>query len=343
MFTEATKVSVCITTYNQENYIAEALESVVNQKTLFPFEVIVHDDASTDRTPKIIEEFAKRYPSLFITIIQEQNQVSQGVNIDKDFILPRCRGKYLAFLEGDDYWLDQYKLQKQYDAMERQPNSSICVHRVELIDESGRHPNKYLPSKKKINQECLISGTEYLQYQEYLFQTGSYFFKTRYMREFSENGTTLAEHFNGDDCILRWAIQKGTILFLNETMSVYRKNVPNGWSTNYAKHSSEERIDYLKRTIKAELLFNQESHFRYRSVIEGRILSTILIANSYNHQETNRLLQNYQEIVDSFSKRPPKNQFEKQVLFNYKLYQFSPRLHKIMRRLNHFYQKLLAD
>lgn len=343
MLTEEIKVSVCVTAYNQEKYIAEALESVVNQQTTFPFEVIIHDDASTDRTSQIISEFAERYPSLFITILQKQNQVSQGVNIDKAFILPKCRGKYLAFLEGDDYWLDSYKLQKQYDAMERQPTSSICVHRVKLMDESGRQPDKLLPSQKKLTQETLISGTEYLHYQEYLFQTGSYFFKTSIMKEFSEKGTKLAEHFNGDDCILRWAIQKGTILFLNETMSVYRTNVPNGWSTGYAKHSSEERINYLKRSIQAELLFNQESHFRYRSVIEGRILSMILIANSYSHQETKALLQSYQTIVEPFTKRQPKNQFEKRVLISYKVYQLSPRLHKIMRRLNHLCQQLLAD
>ncbi|MGM0216055.1 glycosyltransferase family 2 protein [Enterococcus sp. AZ109] len=343
MKNEVIRVSVCITTYNHENYIRQALESVVTQKTKFHFEVIVHDDASTDNTPKIIREYMGKYPDLVKGILQKENQVSQGVNIDQQFILPLCQGEYMAFLEGDDYWVDSYKLQKQYTAMQRNTFCSICVHRVEIIDESGQAAPQARPSKKAFTKDMIISGSEYLMFQEYLFQTGSYFFKTDYMKEFMNSETKLIRYFNGDDCILRWAIQKGAILFLNDTMSVYRVNVPEGWSTNYAQHSKVQRIEYLKRSIQAEQIFNEESHFRFRSIVEGKILIAILTANSYSHQEAKALMEQHQKIITAFIERKPKNQFEKYIQASYKVYKISPTLHKIMRKLNHMRKKMIAE
>ena len=106
-------VSVICLAYNHGKYVRETLEGFVSQKTDFPFEVIVHDDASTDNTADIIREYEKKYPDIIKPIYQVQNQYSQKVDIYKEFELPRMSGKYVAFCEGDDYWSDPYKLQKQ--------------------------------------------------------------------------------------------------------------------------------------------------------------------------------------------------------------------------------------
>ena len=122
-------VSICCITYNQASYIRDALEGFVNQKTDFAYEVLIHDDASTDGTADIIREYADRYPDLIFPILQTENQYSKGLtNVSGTFNFPRARGKYIAMCEGDDYWTDDRKLQKQVDYLEANPGCSLCFH-----------------------------------------------------------------------------------------------------------------------------------------------------------------------------------------------------------------------
>jgi len=111
------KVSVWMITYNHQNYISKAIESVLMQITSFDFEIVIGEDCSTDRTRNIVKEFALRNPSKIKAIYQEKN-VGANLNAFK-YTLPECTGEYVAFLEGDDYWTDPYKLQKQVDFMEK--------------------------------------------------------------------------------------------------------------------------------------------------------------------------------------------------------------------------------
>ena len=106
-------VSINCITYNHEAYIRDALEGFLMQKTDFTFEILVHDDASTDQTANIIRKYEKKYPEIIKPIYQKENQYSQEVEISKQFQFPRARGKYIAICEGDDYWTNPYKLQKQ--------------------------------------------------------------------------------------------------------------------------------------------------------------------------------------------------------------------------------------
>ena len=119
------KVSVVCLAYNHAKYIRDALEGFVSQKTSFPFEVIVHDDASTDGTDLIIKEFQSRYPEIIKPVFQKENQYSQGVSIAQAFLYPLVHGEYVALCEGDDYWTDPLKLQKQVEALESHPESDI--------------------------------------------------------------------------------------------------------------------------------------------------------------------------------------------------------------------------
>lgn len=112
-------VSAYCLAYNHEKYIKSALEGFVSQKTDFKYEVFVHDDASTDKTADIINQYAKRYPNIIKPILQKENQYSKGVDISQEIIFPRMKGKYVAICEGDDYWCDNNKLQKQVDFLEK--------------------------------------------------------------------------------------------------------------------------------------------------------------------------------------------------------------------------------
>ena len=98
-----------------------AMEGFVNQKTNFEYEVLVHDDASTDNTAKIIREYVRKYPKLIKPIYQKENKYSCGVSICNEYQIPRAQGKYIALCEGDDYWIDENKLQKQFEILEAHP------------------------------------------------------------------------------------------------------------------------------------------------------------------------------------------------------------------------------
>ena len=100
-------VSICCLTFNHEPYIRKALDSFLMQKTTFPFEIVIHDDASTDGTADIIREYQENYPDIVHSLCQEENQYSKGIsNISGVFNFPRAQGKYIAMCEGDDYWSD---------------------------------------------------------------------------------------------------------------------------------------------------------------------------------------------------------------------------------------------
>lgn len=134
---ETVQVSVYCLAYNHEKYIRKTLEGFAGQKTNFRFKVIIHEDASTDSTAQIIREYEEKYPHIFDVIYQKENQYSKRVNFFAQYILPRSEGKYITFCEGDDYWCDEYRLQKQFDIMEANPDLVCSFHRVGLITEAG--------------------------------------------------------------------------------------------------------------------------------------------------------------------------------------------------------------
>jgi len=115
---EQIMVSVVCITYNQVSYIEKAFKSFLMQKTNFKFEIIIHDDASSDGTKDILKKYSSLFPDKIILILQDKNQYSQGINIFNSYIYPIVRGKYIALCEGDDFWTDSNKLQIQFNYME---------------------------------------------------------------------------------------------------------------------------------------------------------------------------------------------------------------------------------
>ena len=123
-------VIVWCLTYNQKGFIRDALDGFVMQQTNFPFEVVVHDDASTDGTTDIVMEYAERYPEIINPMVETENQWQKGglKHIISIMNEQHRRGKYIAFCEGDDYWIDPNKLQRQVDFLESNPDYSMCFH-----------------------------------------------------------------------------------------------------------------------------------------------------------------------------------------------------------------------
>ena len=129
-------VSVVCDVFNHEDFLRECLDGIVMQQTDFAFEILIHDDASTDKSVEIIQEYVDKYPHLFKPIYQKENKYSKGVSIWYDIQFPRANGKYIAICEGDDYWIDPLKLQKQVDFMEVNPEYSMCFHAAEIKNET---------------------------------------------------------------------------------------------------------------------------------------------------------------------------------------------------------------
>lgn len=130
-------VSIYSLTYNHERYIRDCLEGFLMQETTFPVEILIHDDASTDNTANIIREYEARYPHLLKPIYQIENQYSKGMGDFAKRNLERARGQYVAICEGDDYWTDPSKLQKQVDFLDHNPDYVICYHDARIVDQAG--------------------------------------------------------------------------------------------------------------------------------------------------------------------------------------------------------------
>ncbi len=140
-------VSVSMIAFNQEQYIEQAIESVLVQKTNFPFEIIIGDDVSTDRTVEICEAYQKIHPNIIRVI---KNRVNLGMMGNHIRTFKQCKGKYIATLESDDYWIDEYKLQKQIDALESDERMTICfTGRKDFYENTNRFVD--VPANKKQN------------------------------------------------------------------------------------------------------------------------------------------------------------------------------------------------
>lgn len=249
-------ISICCITYNHEQYITDAIESFLMQKTTFPIEILIHDDASTDNTPKIIKNYASKYPNLIKPIFQTINQYSKNKgSISVRFVWPKTKGKYIALCEGDDYWTDPYKLQKQVNFLEKNAKFSMCYHRVDSLVR-----NKIIKDKKVRNsEETTISLAKNIG-----IPSLSVVFRNFKIKEPPE----LKGKITGS---LFWFMQiskYGKIKFIDETMAVYRVHSGGIWSgkdsynkANMQLKNKESMIIYFKNNIlvKNELI---KSHVR---------------------------------------------------------------------------------
>lgn len=151
------RVSIVCHTYNHEPFIEQALAGFLIQRTEFPFEIIVHDDASTDNTAIIIERYRAAYPDIVRPVLQTKNQYRLGVR-PPCFTFPLARGDYIALCEGDDYWLDEHKLSKQAAVLDQSPSAVMCYHDAIRVSEEGRVVGRSEPSRAGYNASQLASA-----------------------------------------------------------------------------------------------------------------------------------------------------------------------------------------
>jgi len=259
----ALKVSVSIIAYNNEPYIAQAIESALSQQTDYPFEILIGEDQSADRTREIVEAYARRYPDKIRLFLHdyEPGFVHRGGGWNFLHNLRNARGEYIAWLDGDDYWNDLRKLQKQVDFLESNPSFSMCFHNVLLKDEVNEGKDQLahqFDSRRVFTLEDIIKGN--------FIYTCSVMFR-RSEKNFIPNWYIKCPIGDWPFHVLN--ARKGDIGYLPDVMGVYRIHNKNFWSSKSVTDRRlicYEMIDTLDRFLKYE----------YHEVIEKRKIEILL-------------------------------------------------------------------
>ena len=242
-------MSISCVTYNHQNYIADALDSILNQKTNFNFEILLHDDASSDNTKMIVLKYVEKYPEIFNCIFQTENKFSKGIKPRLNYLYPIVRGRYVALCDGDDYWTDPYKLQKQVDFMEKE-NLVLSFHQGWLIDKN-KQLLKSLLTMANINWnfKSLLSDWP---------MTSSIMFDASILtKEFYQIITIT---WSGDQMLMLLAADKGDCGMLNEYMC------------NHILHSkglteSLNKREWILNRIKSLIFLDKLTKYRHHSDI----------------------------------------------------------------------------
>ena len=256
-------LSISCIAYNQEQYIGQALDSLLAQQTAFRYEILVHDDASTDGTAAVIRSYAEKYPDLIKPICQTENQHSKGIRVGTVFNLSRARGKYMAYCEGDDFWTDPFKLQKQVDYMESHPDCSFCFHAVQVVTRQGTPTRRiirpYRESRPVPIEDIIEGGGRFLG-------TNS----TVYRRELMDQPPDFFMQAPvGDFPLVLYLATRGNVYYFDEVMSSYRTGVPGSW-TNSMVSSREKQLKVRTGMIAMLDAFDEYTGHKYAASVKVR-------------------------------------------------------------------------
>lgn len=273
------KVAVVVTTYNQEKYIKTALDSIVNQKTNFKFELVVSDDCSTDNTANILIEYAQKYPSIIRPIF---NKTNMGAMNNYICTLASIKAKYVAICDGDDFWTNNYKLQKQVDFLDANEDFAICFHQTEIFFEDNSRPVEISPQniKSETSLKDLLLGN-YIPANAVMYRWA--FNEVNFAQIFPQNIVP------GDYFTHLLHAQKGKIKFFNEVLSSYRRHANGFWwvtadvneDTNFMLRYGIQYLNFLQEVEKT-FAFNSNINSNTKSYIMDRLLKLFLQNKNFN-------------------------------------------------------------
>ena len=246
-------VSIKCTVYNHEPYLRRCLDGFVMQKTDFRFEAIVHDDASTDGSAAIIREYAAKYPDIIKPVIEKENIYSKDKVLLRRIMNNLCTGKYVAMCEGDDFWTDPYKLQKQVDYMESHPGCSLCYTAANIVCETGIPDCDSLVFSEQETRDWF--GTEITK--QWRIATAS-ILHVNDMHDYPYDPRFLY----GDGPLVLFMLQKGYIHCIGEPMVTYRRNPA---SVTFQTINCRRLITHYEAIID---VFGKQYHYADKKIVK---------------------------------------------------------------------------
>ena len=314
-------VSIWCTCYNHAEYVAQTLDSFLMQETNFPFEIIVSDDASTDGSADIIRSYAEKYPDIIRPVLLDENLFSTGANMFAELFFERNQGRYVAICEGDDFWTDPMKLQKQFDFMQAHPDYSACVHNTMLVYcGSDRQSELLIKNRDEQDMEfaTMISGNSNS------YHTSSLFCRAELLCNPPDFYFVASDYGFDDYAIGLWMYLNGKVRYLDDCMSVYRINSnADSWSSGV-----DGRYDKLCRFISGEIAmlkaFCEHVDAGQRALAEKEILKREFELMYIQGRDREQRKAPYRELLD---KKPLKYR-----AFNF-LKSYVPGLSKVYRRM----------
>jgi glycosyltransferase involved in cell wall biosynthesis len=287
------RVSVLMIAYNVEKYIEEALRSVLMQEVDFRYEIVIGEDCSTDNTRDILQEFARRHEDRIRLILRERNL---GMNRNFFSTYAECEGKFIALLDGDDYWTSPQKLQKQVDFLERHPEYSVCFHNADVVyedDSEPPHPFHMRTPDRRLSRafprevstlEDIVGGN--------FMQTGAVVFRAGLIDHLPQWVYKMPT-FDWPLHVLN--AEKGLIRYIDEVMSVYRVHAVGMWSMNMSFFRNLEDVTHM---LDAYKLLDHHFEGRYHALIHDRQrwlyeMAAQMLYSRRNFEEGNAYLREY--------------------------------------------------
>lgn len=286
------KVTVVSISYNQEKYIGEMLRSIVAQETNFEFELLIADDNSTDGTPNIIRDFAKKYPHIVKPILRKKN-VGAWNNITD--VLKRAEGDYVALCEGDDYWIDSLKLQKQVDFLDKHESYAVCFHKAKIIYEESDKEDAVYPDVEDLKWYNLkeLLAVNYIPTASVMYRRQDY--------------ADLADNMMPGDWYLHiYHAKFGKIKVIDEVMSVYRKHAGGIWweyDVNRDAIWRKHGVSYV-RLYTSFLQAVKHKPVEYTAIVRASINNTLYaiarVDEKFNGSQLDVVFERYPEYVRPF-------------------------------------------
>ena len=295
-------VSIQCLVYNHEPYLRQCLDGFVMQKTNFKFEAIVHDDVSTDGSAAIIHEYAEKYPDIIKPIFETENQYSKKDGSLMKIMNSACKGKYIALCEGDDYWIDPLKLQKQVDFLEKNLEYTMCCSDAIIkgdfleYDWSRYSNNQSIPTEDMILGGGLFVQTATLLFRNYLLRNDIY-------PEFAKKCHV------GDYPLQIFAALEGKVFWFAEKQCVYRFEAANSWTKKNNTLELEARLKSLHSEIDMLQGMDLYSHNKYSASFRKRqaySVYNLLLAHHSNYKvireefEDVFMMFNWRQRLDTF-------------------------------------------
>lgn len=299
------KVTVFCLAYNQASYIRQCLDGILMQQVNFEIEILINDDASSDGTAEVIKEYEQKYPKMIRPVYQGENQYSKGKrNFIIRYLMPKMRGEYIAICEGDDYWTDPLKLQKQVDFLDANLDYALCFHKVLVKYEGGEFDDRVYPDvlNKSWYTRAQLLKINYIQ-------TNSVMYRRQAYDEVSNKVTP------GDWYLHLYHAQFGKIKLIDEIMSVYRKHKGGMWweyDRDRTKIWRTHGIAHLTMWVELQKFYSSNTnHLKIiRSHIDEMVDVLIDIDRVYRSGDTLEVVRRFPEEMARYMKRQRERQVD---------------------------------